>query len=296
MNDPNLVPSDTDPRRVAPRDGGHEAVCDRPLRTALKSYDTILQQQVEQAEQELERPPRELLVSAFAAGIEIGVGPFLMAVLLTLLDGTYPAPVVELLQAAAYAAGFIVVVLGRSELFTEHTALAVQPVLAGTRSIGQMLRLWGLVYLGNVAGAMAFAALAVWIGPKLGEAEPWAFERIAGKYVDHVWWVLLIGGVLAGWLMGLMAWLVTAARDTTAQVLLVGLIAFAIGIAHLQHSIAGTVEVFAGLVAGEGRITWPEFGRFLLGATVGNAVGGAVFVALLKYGHAKGGGRNGARL
>lgn len=262
-----------------------DPVEDEPDEEALKSYDTIRAQQVEQAAKELERPAGKLLLSAFSAGIEIGFGPFLMALLLTSSDGFYSRPTQELLLATAYAVGFIIVVLGRSELFTEHTALAVQPVLGGDASLVQLLRLWGLVYGGNIAGAMGFAAFAAWIGPELGEAEPWAFVEIARKYVDQAWWLLLVGGVLAGWLMGLLAWLVTAARDTIGQIVVIWLIAAGISLAHLQHSIAGTVEVLAGVLSGS-EVTWREFGRFLLFATLGNAVGGVVFVALLKYGHA----------
>ena len=84
--------------------------------------------------------------------------------------------------------------------------------------------------------------------------------------------------------MGLLAWLVTAARDTIGQIVIILLITAGIALAHLQHSIAGTVEVLAGVLSGD-EITWREFGRFLLWATLGNAIGGVVFVALLKYGH-----------
>lgn len=258
---------------------------DEPRREALKSYDTIVRQQVEQAKVELARPALRLLISSFAAGIEIGFGPFLMALLLTSTRGVYAPPTVELLLAAAYSVGFIIVVLGRSELFTEHTSMAVVPVLAGRASVRDLLRLWGLVYVGNVTGASAFAAFAAWIGPELGEAQSWAFVEIASKYVDQVWWLLLIGGILAGWLMGLLAWLVTASRDTMAQIVVIALITTGISLAHLQHSVAGTVEVLAGVLSGD-EVTWREFGRFLLWSTLGNALGGTVFVALLKFGHA----------
>lgn len=257
---------------------------DHPREEPLKAYGTILAQQISQAETELQRPTRELLLSGFAAGIEIGFGPFLMALVLTSTQGVYSEPTVELLIATAYSVGFIIVILGRSELFTEHTALAVQPVLARRASVGRLLRLWGLIYVANIAGAAVFAAFAAWIGPELGEAESWAFTQIASKYVDHVWWLLLIGGILAGWLMGLLAWLVTAGRDTIGQIVLIWLVTTGISLAHLQHSIAGTVEVLAGVFSGP-EITWTEFGRFLFWATLGNAIGGVVFVALLKYGH-----------
>lgn len=283
-NDPHrdgLVSRGPPSRTSRERDG-----TDDPRTEPLKSYDTIIAQQIAQAEEEIRRPARELVVSGFAAGIEIGFGPFLMALVLTSSRGSYSTPTVQLLEATAYSVGFIIVILGRSELFTEHTALAVQPVLAGRASVAGLLRLWGLVYASNILGAATFAAFAAWIGPELGEAQSWAFEEIASKYVGHVWWLLLIGGIMAGWLMGLLAWLVTAARDTIGQIVLIWLVTGGIALSHLQHSIAGTVEVLAGVLSGDA-ITWVELGRFLLWSTLGNAIGGVVFVALLKYGHVR---------
>ena len=278
-----------DSRRAAQRHSGEREERDHPHEAPLKAYETILAQQIAQAEKEIERPARELLLSGFAAGIEIGFGPFLMALILTSTHGIYSDPTVELLEAIAYSVGFIIVIIGRSELFTEHTALAIQPVLAGRAPVTGLLRLWALVYVSNISGAAAFAAFAAWIGPELGEAQSWAFVEIASKYVGHPWWLLLIGGILAGWLMGLLAWLVTAARDTISQIVLIGLVTSGIALAHLQHSIAGTVEVLAGVLSGD-QVTWVEFGRFLLWSTLGNAVGGVVFVALLKYGQVRRGG------
>jgi formate-nitrite transporter family protein len=95
-----------------------------------------------------------------------------------------------------------------------------------------------------------------------------------------------LSAILAGWLMGLLSWLVAAGRDTISQIVLVWLITTAIGFARLHHAIVGTVEVLAGAFAGQG-ITAGDFGHFLLFATLGNIAGGVVFVAFLKYGQAR---------
>jgi formate/nitrite transporter FocA (FNT family) len=92
---------------------------------------------------------------ALSAGLDIGFSLFLMAVMATLIAGTLPRPVTELLVANLDAVGFLFVVLGRSELFTEQTTL---PVLDGKASVGALARTWGVVYAGNLLGA-AFAGL-----------------------------------------------------------------------------------------------------------------------------------------
>jgi formate-nitrite transporter family protein len=252
---------------------------------AQKSYRKILAQEIATGVEELERSTSGLLLSGLSAGLDVGFSLFLMGVMMTLAGPTLPRPVVEILVACMYSVGFIFVILGRSELFTEHTTLAVLPVLGGRATVPQLLRLWGLIYVSNLAGATVFAAIAAWVGPALGVIEPWALGKIAHGLVDHPAPVVLASGVLAGWMMGLLSWLVTAARDTVSQLLFVWLITFAIGLSHLHHAIAGTVEVLAGLFSGQG-ITATAFALFLLLSTAGNILGGVIFVAILKFAHA----------
>ena len=87
-------------------------------------------------------------------------------------------------------------------------------------------------------------------------------------------------------MMGLLSWLVAAGRDTISQIVVVWLITTAIGLANLHHVILGTAEVLAGAFSGQG-VGMADVGRFVLWATLGNALGGAVFVAPVKYGHAR---------
>jgi formate/nitrite transporter FocA (FNT family) len=84
--------------------------------------------------------------------------------------------------------------------------------------------------------------------------------------------------------MGLLSWLVAASRDTISQVVLIWIFTGAISLGHLHHSIFGANEVLGGVFSGHNTVA--EFGHFLLWATLGNAIGGAGFVALLKFGHA----------
>jgi len=189
--------------------------------------------------------------------------------------------------ANIYAVGFIFVVLGRSELFTEQTSLAVLPVLRGRATLKALARLWAIVYAGNLLGAAIFAALVSYIGPSMHVIDPEALGRIGHHLVDHSSFVILLSAVLAGWLMGLVSWMVSASRDTIGQIVMVWMVTASIGLGGLHHSILGTVEVLAAVFAQQG-VTVGDFGRFLLWATIGNAIGGSVFVALIKYGHASG--------
>lgn len=249
----------------------------------------ILESLIETGQHEIERERTGLLLSGFSAGLDIGFGPLLMAVFLTLTAGGYGDIVTELLLASAYAVGFIFVIIARSELFTEHTTLAVMPVLDGQASLGDLARLWGLVWGSNVVGGAVFAAFIVTLMPNLGVASPEAFETIAHKLVDHDIGWLFVAGILAGWLMGLLAWLIAAAQETISRLLIIWLVTASIGILHLPHSIAGNVEVLFGLFVSP-QVSILDYVTFLVMATVGNAVGGGVFVGILKYGHVVRGG------
>jgi formate/nitrite transporter FocA (FNT family) len=251
-----------------------------------KASKQILRHEIEEGLDALERPVAGLFVSGLSAGLDIGFSLFLMAVALTHADGALPRPVERLLVANLYSVGFIFVILGRSELFTEQTTLAVLPTLGGRSSIAALLRLWSVVWVANMIGAAIFARLATVIGPSLGVIEPRAFVQIAHRLTDHPAHAMLLSGVLAGWLMGLLSWLVAAGRDTISQIVLVWLVTTAIGYAGLHHVVLGAVEVLAGTFAGYG-IGPLDVGRFLLWTTLGNTLGGVVFVAILKYGLAR---------
>ncbi|MGZ3512873.1 MAG: formate/nitrite transporter family protein [Syntrophales bacterium] len=82
------------------------------------------------------------------------------------------------MMAALYPIGFILVIFGRSELFTEHTTLAVLPVLDGRASLFSLARLWVIVYFADVLGAAIFSILLVLIGSSLGIIENNAYGEI----------------------------------------------------------------------------------------------------------------------
>src|SRR6185312_3445955 len=100
------------------------------------------------------------------------------------------------------------------------------------------------------------------LGPHLHIVDAGAFGTIARRLLDVPWWTMWGSAVVAGWLMGLLAWLMAASRDTIGQIVFVSVTTFLIGIAGFHHSIAGTIEVLLALLAGAGP-TWADYGRFI---------------------------------
>lgn len=248
-----------------------------------KSQRTILQHTQEHALTQLERNSRGLMLSGISAGLDIGFSVLLMAIILTAFTGVFPEPVVHFMVANMYPIGFMFVVLGRSELFTEHTTLAVLPVLQGLSSIKKLLRLWGIVYFSNIVGGLLFAVILFYFAGQLHFLKGWALENIALKMLQYDSLSTLLSAALAGWLMGLLAWLVAASRETISQIFVIFTVTAAIGLAGLPHCIVGNIEIASAMFIG--KVSFVQYIQFLIPVTIGNTIGGALFVAVLKFGH-----------
>jgi formate/nitrite transporter FocA (FNT family) len=235
----------------------------------------MLAQEIKQAAEEFERPVSGLLLSGVSAGLGVGLSFFLIATIASLTNEAVPQLVVEILKANAFAVGFIIVILGRMDLFTEFTTIAILPVLARQATLGALTRLWTVVYLGNILGAAVFGVLTAVLGKELGVITHPVLADLASDLTDHQWWVTLLSALLAGWMMGVLSWLITGGRDTTSQILFIWVITAAIGLAHLHHSITGTAEMSAAFLIGASNSF--ELLHFLLWTTVGNALGGILF-------------------
>lgn len=255
----------------------------QPKEESQKAYGQILLNELATGLAEFRRPTLGLLLSSLSGGLDVNFSLLLMATVRTRFAGGISAAVTELLVANMYSVGFIFVIVGRSELFTEHTSRAMFPVLARQASWSALARLWSLVYVGNLVGTAAFAAIVAFAGPPLELVDSAALLQMGRPLVERAWWLTLISAALAGWLMGLLSWLVSACRETLSQIIVVWLVATAIGLAQLPHAIVGSGELLANVFAGHSNMA--EFFFFLFFVTVGNGLGGTVFVAVLKYGH-----------
>lgn len=249
--------------------------------SAPKSYASILVEQVIDANETFNRSLGSLFTSAFTAGLEIGFSLFVILFAFALLSEVLPSHYAMVLASLLYPLGFIIVVIGQSLLFTEQTSLLSLPVLNGIEPLRKLLRLWGIVIAGNVVGGCLFAALVIGLGINMELFSSADIDAYAQHVLDFEWRVIFGSSILAGWMMGVAAWLVTSARDTLSRILLVSLITGSIGFLGLHHSIVGNIEVFSALVYGH-TVSLLSYLYFLGIVLVGNTIGGVVFVAILK--------------
>ena len=249
-----------------------------------KMINEIFRDQLETALHEHKRSNRGLFFSAISAGLEIGFSIFLMATLYSLFVNNIEPSTLHILLSVAYPLGFIFVIIGKSELFTEHTTLAVIPVLTGDVSILNFLRLLGIVYSGNLIGGYLFSSILTYLSNGIGIMTPGALISLANKFIDFKWSLILGSGILAGWLMGLLSWLITSSQDTISRIFIIFMVTTVIGIGALHHSIVGSIEVFTGMLLSD-EITFLKYLKTQFWSTIGNLVGGIVFVALVKFSH-----------
>lgn len=246
-----------------------------------KSSASILVEQFIDAKETFNRSLGSLFTSAFTAGLEIGISFFVILSAFALLKDVLPDTYAMVLSSLLYPIGFIIVVIGQSLLFTEQTSLLSLPVLNKIEPLHKLLRLWGIVIAGNIVGGCLFAALMIGLGLNMNLFTVNAIDAYAEHVLGFKWWVIFGSAVLAGWMMGIAAWLVTSARDTISRIVLVTLITGSIGFLGLHHSIVGNIEVFAALMYGS-YVTIANYLMFLVVVLAGNTVGGVVFVAVLK--------------
>ncbi|MBD5782395.1 formate/nitrite transporter family protein [Pelagicoccus sp. NFK12] len=246
--------------------------------------DDTLEQTIHEGLEQLNRQSLSLFISAIAAGLILGFSAMAVGVVQTYFGSADSTLVERFVTALVYPLGFVVCVMSGSELFTEHTATAVYPVLDRRSTVRRLFRLWSLVLSGNLLGAFISALLLHYADPVVGAAVGYIE---VGHHLTHFETLpLFISSVLAGWLMAQGAWLVMSTPANLSQMACIYLVTFVIGLGGLHHAIAGSVEIFIA------RLTSPEFTlgsmlHFMGFAIAGNTVGGAGFVALLNYAHVR---------
>ncbi|WP_420381596.1 formate/nitrite transporter family protein [Novosphingobium sp.] len=237
-------------------------------------HEVIRQQGIE----ELDRPAASLVWSGVAAGVTIWLSLIAQAALMLKLPDTPWKPVIA---ALGYSVGFIVTILGRLQLFTETTIVAVLPLATHLSwpNLGRTLRLWALVFGANMLGTLAVAILI----PHVNLVTP----ELLGAMIDvssHLKELTpgdaFARGIPAGFVLATIAWLLPNTRGQ--EVWVVTLLTYIIALASFSHVIAGSAEAWLLMMTGHATFAFAAFG-FILPALVGNIVGGTGLFAVLAH-------------
>jgi formate/nitrite transporter FocA (FNT family) len=236
---------------------------------------------LENAREELRRSTRRLFFSGLAGGFTMGLTGLAVASILALLgNGSWQ----ELAAYMMYPIGFITVIIGRQQLFTENTLYPVILVLDEHRHVGDTARLWAAVFSSNILGALLFATLATKSSALRPDIENHLINlgvNAVGGTTGHFFW----SGIIGGWLIAMVAWVVTASHWTIGQLTMVWLLTFIVGIGHFSHCIVTSSEILSGVVSGA--IPLSTYLNWLWPATLGNIAGGVLIVSALNYGQVR---------
>ncbi len=243
-------------------------------------YETIRRE----GEDELHRPAAALAWSALAAGLSMGFSFIAEALLMAHLPGSPWRPLVS---RAGYCIGFLIVILGRQQLFTENTLTVILPLLArkDVATFLRVLRLWAVVLSANLAGTFLFALCVARIA--LFEAHTQeSLVETARAHMGATFGTVLVRAIFAGWLIALMVWLLPAAESAKVSIIII--LTYLVGIGDFNHIVAGsTTALFLVLTKS---ISWGNYLiQFFIPTLVGNIIGGVSLVAALGHGQVVGG-------
>ncbi|MEQ8405435.1 MAG: formate/nitrite transporter family protein [Oceanicaulis sp.] len=266
----------TDPKETSTVEGwqAERAVSDRVRPSALMVFEIVRREGAE----EMTRPSASLFWSGIAAGFALAFSLAASGMLTAILE---PGPAHDLIKPLGYVTGFLIVVFGRLQLFTENTIAAILPIVADFRAsnLYRMARLYLIVLTANLVGA-ALAACVMTYTPVMKPDHFVGVLEVARKAMEPGFFETFALGVPAGFLVAAMVWMLPTARND--KFFIVVSIIYLLALGEFAHVIVGSVEVGVLVLAGEMNIIDGMFG-FILPALVGNMVGGTVLFALLAY-------------
>ncbi|OAN38689.1 formate/nitrite transporter family protein [Mycolicibacterium iranicum] len=242
---------------------------DSPIEDAL---EYAFRRMVDEGTQRLHRSWREVLATGFFGGTDIAVG---VLAYLAVLNATHQ----PLLAGLAFSVGFLALLLGRSELFTEGFLIPVTTVAAKRGSFGQLIKLWSGTLVANLAGGWLLMLLMMTALPQLHAqtVESAAHYATAPLSVETAALSLLGGMVIT-----LMTRMQHGTESMPAKIAAAVAGAFLLAGLQLFHSVLDSLLIFGALITGKAPFGYLDWLGWFTYTAVGNLVGGLLLVTLLR--------------
>ena len=230
-----------------------------------------------------------VILLSFLAGAYIAFGGLLAVVASAgMLKAGAPIGLEKFVFGAVFPVGLIIVVLAGSELFTGNVMFMTLGVLDGTASAGGLAKNWVISWIFNFVGALFVAYVLAFMGG-IVPADPTnaiAAKAIAvseGK-VKLDFMTAMIRGIGCNWLVCLAVWLANASDDIIGKIVGIWFPIMAFVCIGFEHSVANMFFIPLGLFLGAKGVTWSTIivGN-LIPVTIGNIIGGAIFVACIYW-------------
>ena len=247
----------------------------------------IWSESLDEGERRLSRRAIGLAATGFAGGAEIMLGIVAMVVTTGALTPVLGPDGAHLAGSLTFGIGFVLITIGRAELFTENFLIPVGTVQAGRATVRALLRMWWVTLVVNLVGLLLLGCVFA----VKGVLEPSALKaagQLADTYGQRSVLAALLSAVAAGAVMTLFTWVTAAAEENSARVLLALIAGFLLGAPSLNHAVVSFGEIGLGLIAGTATVDVGDLVRNLGVAIVGNLIGGIGLVFTTRLAQVRG--------
>lgn len=229
----------------------------------------------------LRSSPAAFFVSSALAGAYIGIG----IILIFSIGSQVPAEFQKLIMGATFGIALTLVVIAGAELFTGHTMLMALRRYRGMGTNGDIAASWGMTWVGNLAGALALVALfALGGGGGLLSSPDTLIMKVAAAKMNAPGMALFARAILCNWLVCLAIWMAARVNSDSAKCIVIFWCLLAFIASGFEHSVANMTVLGLALAGNHPEsVSIAGFAWNLAWVTLGNAVGGAVFVAGAYY-------------
>ena len=240
---------------------------------------------------------KAMLVMGFLAGAYIAFGGFLMTTVTQDVAQYAGVGISKMLGGAVFALGLMLVIVGGAELFTGNCLMPIG-MLSGCASFQSVLKNWTVVYIANFIGSIALAWMIYQTGLATGATGVNAL-KIAVAKVNLTTSQMIFRGILCNWLVVMAVWMSFSAMDVVSKYICCLIPIGGFVTMGFEHSIANMYFIALGLFIKGGDAATVELAAIapdklaalnmggywgnLIPVTIGNMIGGILFVAVLYY-------------
>lgn len=242
----------------------------------------LWQHGLSEGDRRLNRRPLAAMSTGLVGGFDVMIGVAVASTVAGALSTVMPSKVAAVLGALTFGIGFVLISIGRSELFSENFLIPVGAVMERRQPPRRLLNLWAPTLAANIVGMFILSAIFS-VSKVLDHNALVAAGHTANVLADRGAWAAFLSAVIAGVVMTLWTWLGIAVRTDMGRVLVALLIGFTIAAPTMNHVIVGTGELMFGVLSGQSHATWGDVGADFLLALAGNLVGGTLFVTLTRF-------------
>ena len=241
----------------------------------------IWQDSLEDGQRRLARPAAVLAATGLLGGFHVTLGLLALVVTTGALAAVMPESSAHVLGSLTFGIGFVLLTIGRSELFTENFLIPVAAVLFGMATRRSVVRLWAITFVLNLAGITLFVVMLSTPGVLERESLE-AAGALADTLAERDLPAAAVSAVLAGAVITTFTWLAEAAESDLTRLFVALVVGFVLLAPSMNHSVVGFGELLFGITAGTTEADWADLLRNSAVAVVGNVAGGVVLVAFVR--------------